>query len=139
MARKDTFTNLDEEDTVLSRFDNFKLEQESEEIETPTLPKEEVNEKEVLSEDNPEIDVTHEYDNKNKFFKRSGTIQRSWRAYPEIDQAINDIFKSKDGKLLPGARGEITKLMNNALLEELVRIGYFDKSKLREKMEYDGW
>lgn len=169
MGRKDTFENLSQNNSknnVLDRFNKFSLDNEkidipeteekpSEEAEVVEDPKE-TNENEIrqdsvevtptLSKETPEIDVTEEYKVKEPtvpattFFKKKNvSVQRSWKAWEQVDDALNDIFRDKKGRLKPGAKGEITNLMNNAVISELVKIGYFDKDKLNDRVDYEGW
>lgn len=154
MGRKDTFNNLDDNtnNNTLDRFSKFTMDEVSEEIQPQSDQiKEKASPTKELTPDNPEIDVTDQYQEEpkkeapqqepliNLFKKKRPSVQRSWKAWPEVDDALNDIFRDKKGKLRPGAKGEITTLMNNAVISELIRIGYYPPEKENDRTDYEGW
>lgn len=68
--------------------------------------------------------------------ERKETYPRTFVAWPDINDALDDLFRTKKGRLKPGSKGEMSKLLNNAILTELVRVGYFPEEKLNDREEY---
>ena len=62
-------------------------------------------------------------------------IQRIFQVDGYISEKIDEMTRDKKNKLLPGAKGAISQMVNNGLVRELVSLGVFPESYLEEKIK----
>lgn len=62
-------------------------------------------------------------------------IQRIFQVDGYISEKIDEMTRDKKNKLLPGAKGAISQMVNNGLIRELVALGVFPESYLEEKIK----
>lgn len=69
--------------------------------------------------------------------KEPQTVSKSFRISPELSQLIDGMTRDKKGNKISGSRGFMKAFANNALIKEMVEIGFLDESHLDDIIPYD--
>lgn len=108
------------------------VEKAEEVVSVVETPKQE----EVIVEEKPKKKVKRK-SNSSPFIKKSPNKSRTVTIRADLDDILTELFTDPDtGKKISGAKGEMSKLISNALRREFVAMGVADESLLDEIEEY---
>lgn len=69
--------------------------------------------------------------------KAPDAVTRTFRINTDISDILNSIVRDDEGSLKEGAKGFLSKLVNNAIIKELVELEVLSKEYLEETISYD--
>lgn len=153
MGRKQTYER-NALDDMFDEFENDDIQAEQLDVKVPESKNEDTTIEETKSEPEEKLETP----TKSKPKKRSTTkpksrkkksppinfkkkeptsVTRSFRISPELDGLINDMVSDGKGKKISGSRGFLKVFAHNALIREMVELGFVDESYLENLIPYD--
>lgn len=69
--------------------------------------------------------------------KEPEAVTRTFRINTDISRTLTSIVSDSNGEKKEGSKGFLSRLVNNAVIKELVELGALDESYLNEIIPYD--